>query len=198
MKLNHLSDRPGAHRNAKRLGRGIGSGKGKTSGRGHKGQRSRSGIALKGFEGGQMPIDRRLPKRGFHNINRTVPEIVNLGRLQIAIDGGKIDSQMPVTIPILRAAGLVGSARDGVRLLAKGELNAKVEIEVSGASGAAVAAVEKAGGTVRLTAPSKPAPSKPTVSGGRTKGASGAAEAAPPPRPDTNAEDSPESPGEAG
>ena len=193
MKLNHLSDRPGAHRKAKRLGRGIGSGKGKTSGRGHKGQRARSGVALKGFEGGQMPLHRRLPKRGFHNINRTVPEIVNLGRLQIAIDRGKIDSQKPVTIPILRQAALVGSARDGVRLLAKGELKTKVEIEVSGASGAAVAAVEKAGGTIRLTA----AP-KPKGPSGRVKGASGATEGSPPPRPDGNAGDSPESLGEGG
>ena len=193
MKLNQLSDRPGARHKAKRLGRGIGSGKGKTSGRGHKGQRARSGVALKGFEGGQMPLDRRLPKRGFHNINRTVPEIVNLGRLQIAIERGKIDSKKPVTIPILRQAGLVGSARDGVRLLAKGELKTKVEIEVSGASSAAVEADEKAGGTIRLTA----AP-KPKGPSGRAKGASGIAEGPPPPQPDGKAGHSPESPGEGG
>ena len=192
MKLNQLSDRPGAHRRAKRLGRGIGSGKGKTAGRGHKGQRSRSGVALKGFEGGQMPIHRRVPKRGFHNINRTVPDIVNLGRLQIAIDRGKIDSQKPVTIPILREAGLVGSGRDGVRLLAKGELKTKVEIEVSGASGAAVEAVEKAGGTVRLTAAPKPA--------GRSErgtSASGAGKAPPPSRPKGKAGTRPRAPASA-
>ncbi len=157
MELNRLADNPGARRRAMRVGRGIGSGKGKTAGRGHKGQNSRSGVASKGYEGGQMPLARRLPKRGFKNINRKVPDIVNLGRLQTAIDRGKIDSHTPVTIPILRGAGLVGRARDGVRLLAKGELTAKLQIEVTGASQAAIAAVEKAGGSVSVAVPAKAA-----------------------------------------
>ena len=148
MRLNELSDHAGARRKATRVGRGIGSGVGKTSGRGHKGQKSRSGVALKGFEGGQMPLDRRLPKRGFNNIHGTHPEIVNLGRLQTAVDRGRVDSQKPVTISILQEAGLIGRARDGVRLLAKGELSAKLVIEVTGASSAAITAVEKVGGSV--------------------------------------------------
>ena len=155
MRLNELSDHAGARRKATRVGRGIGSGMGKTSGRGHKGQKSRSGVALKGFEGGQMPLNRRLPKRGFNNIHGTRPEIVNLGRLQTAVDRGRVDSQKPVTISILREAGLVGRARDGVRLLAKGELSAKLAIEVTGASSAAIAAVEKVGGSVTTTGKAK-------------------------------------------
>lgn len=155
MRLNELSDNAGARRKATRAGRGIGSGLGKTSGRGHKGQKSRSGVALKGFEGGQMPLNRRLPKRGFNNIHGTRPEIVNLGRLQTAVDRGRIDSQKPVTIAILQEAGLVGRARDGVRLLAKGEVSAKLAIEVTGASSAAIAAVEKVGGSVTTTGKAK-------------------------------------------
>ena len=155
MRLNELSDNAGARRKATRAGRGIGSGLGKTSGRGHKGQKSRSGVAIKGFEGGQMPLNRRLPKRGFNNIHGTRPEIVNLGRLQTAVDRGRVDSQKPVTISILQEAGLVGRARDGVRLLAKGELSAKLAIVVTGASSAAIAAVEKAGGSVTTTGKAK-------------------------------------------
>ena len=155
MRLNELAGRPGARRARRRLGRGIGSGKGKTSGRGHKGAKARSGVAIKGFEGGQMPIYRRLPKRGFNNPFRRVPEIVNLGRLQQAIDAGRLDASKAISIDDLRTAGLVGRARHGVRLLAKGELRIAIGIEVSGASKAAVAAVEKAGGSVSL-ASSKP------------------------------------------
>ncbi len=153
MKLNQLSDNPGARKAPKRVGRGIGSGLGKTSGRGHKGQKSRSGAANKGFEGGQMPIHRRLPKRGFTNIFAKRYVAVNLGRLQQAIDAGKLDAKAPIDAGALKAAGVVKNARDGVRLLAKGDLKAKVNVTVAGASKAAVAAVEKAGGKVTTTAP---------------------------------------------
>ena len=156
MRLNQLVDSAGARKNRRRLGRGIGSGTGKTSGHGHKGAKARSGVAIDGFEGGQMPIYRRLPKRGFHNIFRKTPEIVNIGRLQVAIDGGKVDASKPITIDLLRQAGLVDHAKDGVRLLAKGELSAKISIEVSGASKAAIEAVEKAGGNVVVMAPARP------------------------------------------
>jgi len=159
MKLNQLADKPGARQSRKRQGRGIGSGKGKTSGHGHKGQKSRSGVALKGFEGGQMPLSRRLPKRGFSNHFRKHYRIVNLGRLQRAIDEGKIDAKNPVTADSLAAAGIIRSSREGVRLLAKGEISAKITVEAAGASRAAVAAVEKAGGTVTLIAQA-PTPSK--------------------------------------
>ncbi|CAA7624084.1 50S ribosomal protein L15 [Magnetospirillum sp. UT-4] len=151
-KLNDLRDNDGARRTSKRLGRGIGSGKGKTSGRGVKGQGSRTGVSLHGFEGGQMPIYRRLPKRGFNPINRKDFAEVNLGRLQAAIDGGKLDAAKTIDAAALQAAGLVGNARDGVRLLARGELKAKVTIEVAGASKAAIEAVEKAGGSIKLPA----------------------------------------------
>lgn len=150
MKLNELSDNQGATRARKRIGRGIGSGKGKTSGHGHKGQKSRSGVAIKGFEGGQMPLHRRLPKRGFNNIFARNYKVVNTGRLQAAIDAGQLDASKPVDAAALKAAGLVKSAPDGIRLLAKGELKAKVNITVAGASKAAVEAVEKAGGSVTL------------------------------------------------
>ncbi len=145
MKLNELSDNQGANKARKRIGRGIGSGKGKTAGHGHKGQKARSGVAIKGFEGGQMPLHRRLPKRGFNNIFAKSYKVVNTGRLQGAIDAGK-----PVDAEALKAAGLVKSAPDGIRLLAKGELKAKVNITVAGASKAAVEAVEKAGGSVTV------------------------------------------------
>ncbi|VAW01162.1 LSU ribosomal protein L15p (L27Ae) [hydrothermal vent metagenome] len=151
MKLNELVNKPGATKNRKRIGRGIGSGTGKTGGRGVKGQKSRSGVAIKGFEGGQMPIYQRLPKRGFNNINRKVFVPVNLGRLQEAIDNKKIDTKKTITIDLLQAAGVVNGVKDGVRLLAKGALKSKVNIEVSGASAAAIAAVEKAGGKVTVT-----------------------------------------------
>jgi len=153
MQLNQLKDKAGARVSAKRVGRGMGSGKGKTAGRGHKGAKSRSGTAIKGFEGGQMPIYRRLPKRGFNNIFRKRYNAVNLGRLQQAIDAGKLDAGKPIVEADLVAARVVRRLQDGVRLLAKGELKAKLQITVTGASKAAVAAVEKAGGTVTLTAP---------------------------------------------
>ncbi len=153
MKLNEIRDNDGAHKRRMRVGRGHGSGKGNTAGKGHKGQKARSGISLLGFEGGQMPLYRRLPKRGFNNIFRKHFAAVNLGRLQQAIDKGKIDVSAPVTEAVLRASGLAGRGCDGVRLLAAGELTAKVTIEVAGASKAAVAAVEKAGGKVVLPPP---------------------------------------------
>ena len=165
MKLNELSDKPGARKARTRVGRGIGSGKGKTSGRGHKGQKSRSGVAIRGFEGGQMPIYRRLPGRGFKNPFAKRFQVVNLDRLQRAIEAGKLDANNPVTVEAMRAAGLVRRVRDGVRLLAKGELRSKVTIEVTGASKAAVAAVEKAGGKVVLPEPA-PSPDKPKAGKG--------------------------------
>ena len=149
MKLNLVKDNPGANKNAKRVGRGIGSGTGKTSGSGHKGQKARSGVSINGFEGGQMPIHRRLPKRGFNNVFRKNYVEVNLGRLQTAIDVGKLDASKPVDSAALLAAGVISKPRDGVRILAKGELTTKkVEIHAAGASKAAVAAVEKAGGKI--------------------------------------------------
>ncbi len=150
MKLNQLSDNPLARQDRKRIGRGIGSGIGKTSGRGHKGQKSRSGASIKGFEGGQMPLHRRLPKRGFKNIFRKDFVTINLDRLQTAIDAGKLDPKKPVDAAALRAAGVFKNTRDGVRLLAKGALKTKVNITVAGASKAAAAAVEKAGGSLTL------------------------------------------------
>ena len=153
MKLNSISDNPGATKNRKRVGRGIGSGTGKTSGSGHKGQKARSGVSINGFEGGQMPIHRRLPKRGFNNIFRKNYVEVNLGRLQTAIDAGKLDASKPVDIAALLGAGVISKPRDGVRILAKGELKAKkVEIHAAGASKAAIAAVEAAGGKIVLPA----------------------------------------------
>ncbi len=149
MKLNEVKDNPGATKNRKRVGRGIGSGTGKTSGSGHKGQKARSGVSINGFEGGQMPIHRRLPKRGFTNIFRKKYVEVNLGRLQAAIDSGRLDAGKPVDAAALVGAGLISKARDGVRILAKGELTAKkIEIHAAGASKAAVAAVEAAGGKI--------------------------------------------------
>lgn len=148
MKLNELSDNPGATRARKRIGRGIGSGTGKTAGKGHKGQKARSGVAIKGFEGGQMPLYRRLPKRGFNNIFRKRYVEVGLSRLQAAVDAGKIDAKKPVDAEAMSAAGLFKSARDGVRLLGNGELTSKLEIVVAGATKSAVAAVEKAGGKI--------------------------------------------------
>ncbi|MGP1253581.1 MAG: 50S ribosomal protein L15 [Kiloniellales bacterium] len=155
MKLNELADNPGARKTRKRVGRGIGSGLGKTSGKGHKGAKARSGVAIKGFEGGQMPLHRRLPKRGFNNIFRRDYVEVNLGRLQTAIDAGKLDAAQPIDAAAMQAAGLFKRSRDGVRLLANGELKAKVTLTVAGASKAAVEAVEKAGGSVTVTAPKK-------------------------------------------
>ncbi len=159
MRLNEISDNPKARKARKRVGRGIGSGTGKTSGRGHKGQLARSGVSLLGFEGGQMPLYRRLPKRGFTNIFRKNYAEINLDRLQRAVDAGKIDATKPVTEEALRQAGLVNGRYDGVRLLAKGELKATLTIEVAGASKAAALAVEKAGGKLVLPEPPK-APAK--------------------------------------
>jgi large subunit ribosomal protein L15 len=159
MKLNELRDNPGANKTSKRLGRGIGSGKGKTAGRGHKGQKSRSGVAIKGFEGGQMPLHRRLPKRGFTNIFAKHYQEVNIGRLQQAIDAGKIDAKSPITAATLVDCGFIRRVKDGIRLLGKGAITAKVAIEVAGASKTAVAAVEKAGGSVTILAP-KTAPAE--------------------------------------
>lgn len=156
MRLNQISDNPGSGKSRRRLGRGIGSGRGKTAGKGHKGQKARSGVAVKGFEGGQMPLHRRLPKRGFVNIFRLRYSVLNLGRLQAAIDAGKLDIKKPIDQAALTAAGVITSPRDGIRLLAKGELKAKVNITVAGASKAAATAVERAGGTLAVTAPVKP------------------------------------------
>jgi len=151
MKLNEVRDNSGATRNAKRVGRGVGSGTGKTSGSGHKGQKARSGVSINGFEGGQMPIHRRLPKRGFNNIFRKNYAVVNLGRLQDAVDAGKLDASKPVDAAALVGAGVISKVRDGVRILAKGKFTTKkVEIHAVGASRAAVEAVEKVGGKIIL------------------------------------------------
>jgi len=152
MKLTEISDNPGARKKRMRIGRGIGSGKGKTGGRGVKGQTSRTGVSIKGFEGGQMPLHRRLPKRGFNNPFGTDFAIVNLGMIQQAFESGKLDASAPVTAEALIGAGLVRQSRDGVRLLAKGAITTKATFEVAGASAAAVAAVEAAGGKVNLPA----------------------------------------------
>ncbi|HEY4043685.1 MAG TPA: 50S ribosomal protein L15 [Rhodopila sp.] len=151
MNLNELRDNPGARLKSKRLGRGIGSGKGKTSGKGVKGQKAREGVALNGFEGGQLPIYRRLPKRGFHNHFRREYAPVNLGALEAAIEAEKIDASQPVTEAVLYAAGLASRDKDGVRLLADGTISRAVTVTVSGASVAAKAAVEQAGGSVTTT-----------------------------------------------
>lgn len=163
MHLNEITDNPGARKARRRIGRGIGSGRGKTAGKGHKGQKARTGVAIKGFEGGQMPIHRRVPKRGFKNITGKTYAEVSLERLQKAIDAGKLDASTPVTIDALKAAGLVRHARDGVRLLANGAIKTKLNLEITGASRAAVAAIEAAGGSVKLAVPPKaeqPAPAK--------------------------------------
>jgi large subunit ribosomal protein L15 len=154
MKLNEIAPREGSTRKRFRIGRGIGSGKGKTGGRGGKGQTARSGVRIKGFEGGQMPLHRRLPKRGFKNAKfaRRLNE-VNVGKVQAAIDAGRIDTGAVVDAAALIKAGLLRRAKDGVRLLGDGELKAKVDFAVFGASKSAVAAVEKAGGTVKILAP---------------------------------------------
>ncbi len=152
MKLNDLADNQGARRGGKRVGRGIGSGTGKTAGRGHKGQKARSGIALKGFEGGQMPLHRRLPKRGFNNIFAKRFVALNLDRLQGAIDAKKLDPRKPIDAAALKAAGVIKNPRDGIRLLARGELTSKISITVAGASKKAAEAVEKAGGSLTITA----------------------------------------------
>jgi large subunit ribosomal protein L15 len=159
MKLNEIRDNPGAHYRAKRVGRGIGSGKGKTSGRGGKGQTARTGVAINGFEGGQTPLHRRLPKRGFSNkIFQKNFKVVNLGRLQQALDAKKLAAKGTIDGKALVAAGVLRRLGDGVRLLAKGEIKTAITIEVVGASQAAIAAVEKAGGKVVLPAGAAAAP----------------------------------------
>jgi len=170
MRLNELRDNPGATRDRKRIGRGIGSGKGKTAGRGHKGQKSRSGVAIKGFEGGQMPLHRRLPKRGFNNIFSKDFNVINVGRLQSAIDKKTLDAKKTITVQILLDAGLIRRVRDGVRLLGQGDLKTKLSLEVTGASAGAVKAVEKAGGSVTLVEMPKRAPKDKTLdSQGKSK-----------------------------
>jgi large subunit ribosomal protein L15 len=153
MKLSDLKDNEGARKSRRRIGRGIGSGRGKTGGRGVKGQKARSGVAVKGFEGGQMPLHRRLPKRGFKNVWAKKLIEINIGRVQEAIDAGKLDATGAVDMAALVKAGLLRRAKDGVRLLGSGELKAKVSFSVYGASKSAVAAVEKAGGSVTILAP---------------------------------------------
>ena len=152
MKLHDLRDNPGARKPKKRIGRGPGSGMGKTGGRGIKGQSSRSGVAIKGYEGGQMPLYQRLPKRGFTKPNRKSHAVVNLGLIQKFVDAGRIDAGQPVTEDVLVASGLVRRKRDGIRVLAKGDVSAKLDLQVTGASKSAVAAVEKAGGTLKVAA----------------------------------------------
>ena len=153
MKLSALRERPGARKPGRRIGRGIGSGKGKTGGRGVKGQKARAGVAIKGFEGGQMPLHRRLPKRGFKNIFRKRFNEVSLARVQEAIDAGRLDPAGEINVDALVKARILRRARDGVRLLGNGELKTKVAFAVAGASKSAVAAVEKAGGSVKVLAP---------------------------------------------
>ncbi|MBO4227858.1 50S ribosomal protein L15 [Bradyrhizobium neotropicale] len=155
MKLSEIADNPGSRKKRMRIGRGIGSGKGKTGGRGGKGQTARTGVRIKGFEGGQMPLHRRLPKRGFNNIFRLDFAEINLDRLQQAVDAKQLDTGAVVNAEALVKAGVLRRAKDGVRLLGRGELTAKLNIEVHGASKSAVAAVEKAGGTVKILAPAK-------------------------------------------
>jgi len=155
MKLNQLSDNPGATKRRKRIGRGPGSGTGKMGGRGIKGQKSRSGVAINGYEGGQMPLYMRLPKRGFNNINAKTYAVVNLGLIQKFIDAKKIDIKKPVTEQSLVESGLVRRIKDGVRILAKGELTSKLDITVTGASASAIEAVAKAGGSLYFTKAAK-------------------------------------------
>ncbi len=156
MNLNNIRENAGATTTRKRVGRGIGSGTGKTAGRGVKGQKSRSGVSLLGFEGGQMPLYRRLPKRGFNNIFRKKYAEVNLGRLQQAVDGNKFDATATITLDSLKAAGVLKGAYDGLRILGQGELKAKLTIEADGASKSAVAAIEKAGGSITIAVIEKP------------------------------------------
>jgi large subunit ribosomal protein L15 len=157
MKLNDIRDNPGARKGRVRVGRGIGSGKGKTGGRGQKGQKSRSGVAIKGFEGGQMPLHMRLPKRGFNNPFAKDYAEINLGQVQKLIDAKKLDTKKVVDHDALQAAGVARGGKDGVRLLGKGEFSAKVQFKVAGASKGAIAAVEKSGGSVELLVAKDPA-----------------------------------------
>ncbi|WP_158809389.1 50S ribosomal protein L15 [Beijerinckia sp. L45] len=156
MKLNEIHDNVGSSKNRMRVGRGIGSGKGKTGGRGVKGQKARSGVAIKGFEGGQMPLHRRLPKRGFWNPFSTDYNEVNLGRIQQAVEAGKLAADAVVTIDLLVAAGVCSKPRDGVKILGVGDLTSKLSFEVASASKSAVAAIEKAGGSIKVLVAPKP------------------------------------------
>ncbi|MGR3292009.1 MAG: 50S ribosomal protein L15 [Paracoccaceae bacterium] len=151
MKLNELHDNPGATKPRKRVGRGPGSGTGKTAGRGMKGQKARSGVAIKGFEGGQMPLYQRLPKRGFNSRNRKKFAVINLGLLQKFIDAKKLDAKKDITEDVLLETGIIRRKLDGVRVLAKGEITSKITLSVTGASRSAVEAVEKAGGSLTIT-----------------------------------------------
>ena len=155
MELNKLNDNDGAKSSKKRLGRGVGSGLGKTSGRGHKGQKSRSGVSIKGFEGGQMPIHRRLPKRGFNKHNRKVYRILNLGDLQKVIDNGKIDIKKEINNSVILSSGVIKNLKDGIRILARGKITSKVNILVDGASKNAIEQVKKVGGNLALTEKNK-------------------------------------------
>ena len=155
MELNQLNDNDGAKSSKKRLGRGVGSGLGKTSGKGHKGQKSRSGVSIKGFEGGQMPIHRRLPKRGFNKHNRKVYRILNLGDLQTVIDNGKIDIQKEINNSVILSTGIIKNLKDGIRILARGKITSKVNILVDGASKNAIKQVEKTGGNLAVTEKNK-------------------------------------------
>jgi large subunit ribosomal protein L15 len=191
VKLNELSDNPGSTKNRMRVGRGIGSGKGKTGGRGVKGQKARTGVAIKGFEGGQMPLHRRLPKRGFRNTSFQVKlNQINLGKVQAAIDAGLLDAKTPVDVAAMVKAGLMRRAKGGVKLLGHGEFKSKVEFSVYRASQSAIQAVEKAGGTVKILAPkladdgaepkgkNKRMALEATKGGGKPKGGKPKAEAA--------------------
>jgi large subunit ribosomal protein L15 len=162
MRLNQIADRPGARKSRMRIGRGIGSGKGKTGGRGGKGQTARSGVAIKGFEGGQMPLHRRLPKRGFRNTSFQVKlNEINLGKVQAAIDAGLIDAANPIDVAAMVKAGLMRRAKGGVKLLGHGEFKAKASFSVYRASQSAIQAVEKAGGSVKILAAPKEEPAEP-------------------------------------
>lgn len=171
MRLNEINDKSGARKARTRVGRGIGSGHGKTAGRGMKGQKSRSGVALKGFEGGQMPLHRRLPKRGFNNIHRLRFSEVGVGALQDAIDKKRLDASKPVTEAILKESGIVTHLRDGVRVLGNGEIKAKIDLQVAGATASARAAIEAAGGTVTLTLAKSEAKSEAKSDKGAGEGA---------------------------
>ena len=189
MKLNEISDNPGAHYRFKRVGRGIGSGKGKTSGRGGKGQTARSGVAINGFEGGQTPLHRRLPKRGFNNkIFQKNYKVVNLGRLQQAVDAKKLATKDTIDGKALVAACVLRRLGDGIRLLAKGELKTKITIEVAGASQAAIAAVEKAGGKVVLPEGATPAAEPPAAEAAEAEAPKARAQRAKPKEAETEPE----------
>ncbi len=187
MKLNQIADRPGARKNRSRIGRGIGSGSGKTGGRGGKGQTARSGVRIKGFEGGQMPLHRRLPKRGFNNIFALNLNELNLGRLQQAIDAGKLDAGAEIDAALLVNAGVLRRARDGVRLLGGGELKSKVTLSVYGASRPAIDAVEKVGGSVKILGPAKEA-AEPKGKNAQRRAAEARGEKSPAPKAEAPAE----------